>query len=93
MAKLIKKLKTPDLNQVLTPKLLGQAIKARRTQSNIRQEDAAALCGVAKQTFMQIEQGAATCKLDTVLQICAALGIKLSILPWQENIEESNGWK
>ena len=41
MVKQVKKLETPDLKQVLTPKLLGQAIKATRTQSNLRQEDAA----------------------------------------------------
>jgi DNA-binding XRE family transcriptional regulator len=93
MAKLIKRLKTPDLKEVLTPKLLGQAIKARRTQSNIRQEDAAALCGVAKQTFMQVEHGCARCQLGTVLQICSGLGIKLSILPWQESHEVSDDWK
>lgn len=48
MEKQVKRLATPDLTQKLTPKLLGQVIKARRTQSNLRQEDAAALCGVAK---------------------------------------------
>jgi DNA-binding XRE family transcriptional regulator len=93
MAKHIKKLDVPDFNQILTPELLGQAIKARRTQSHLRQEDAAALCGVAKQTFMQVEHGHASSQLDTVLQICTALGIKLSILPWQSNDEVENEWK
>ena len=51
--KQIKQIATPNLNQTLTAELLGQAIKARRTQSNLRLEDAAALCGVAKQTLMQ----------------------------------------
>jgi transcriptional regulator with XRE-family HTH domain len=93
MAKRIKKQATPNLEQVLTPKLLGEAIKARRTQSNLRQEDAAALCGVAKQTFMQVEHGYSSNQLDTVLQICSALGIKLSILPWHEENEVDNDWK
>lgn len=57
MAKQIKKLKTPNLQQPLTAELLGEVIKARRTQSNLRLEDAAALCGVAKETFMKIEHG------------------------------------
>ena len=92
MAKQIKKLETPDLKQILTAQLLGQAIKARRTQSNLRQEDAAALCGVAKQTFMQIERGHASSQLNTVLQICSALGIKLFIMPWQDNDEAHNDW-
>jgi len=93
MVKQVKKLETPDLKQTLTPELLGQAIKARRTQSNLRQEDAAALCGVAKQTFMQIEQGNSSNKLESVLQICSALGIRLCIMPWQDNDEVNNDWQ
>ena len=41
----------------MTAALLGQAVKARRTQSNLRLEIDAALCGVAKQTLMKIEHG------------------------------------
>lgn len=89
----IKKLETPELNQILTPKLLGQAIKARRTQSNLRLEDAAALCGVAKQTLMMIEHGQSTSQLVSVLRVCAALGIKLFIEPWHSNDEVNNEWK
>lgn len=91
--KQIKALNTPDLGQVLTAELLGLAIKARRTQSNLRLEDAAALCGVAKQTLMKIEHGQASCQLDTLLQICAALGIKLAILPWHKDNEVNDDWQ
>lgn len=84
MVKHVKKLETPNLKQSLTHQLLGQAIKARRTQSNLRQEDAAALCGVAKQTFMQVEHGNSSNKLEGVLQICSALGIQLRIMPWKD---------
>lgn len=93
MAKQIKKLNTPDLKQMLTPALLGLAIKARRTQSKLRIEDAAALCGVAKQTFMKIEHGQQTVQFSCVLQICSTLGIKLFIAPWPNNDEASNDWK
>lgn len=93
MVKQIKKLATPDLNQPLTPELLGQAIKARRTQSNLRLEDAAALCGVAKDTLMKIEHGKHTCQLGSVLQICFALGIKLRIVPWLSSDEVNNDWQ
>jgi len=93
MAKQVKKLATPDLKQKLTPQLLGQAIKARRTQSNLRQEDAAALCGVAKQTYMQVEHGYQNSQLETVLKVCSALGIILNIQPWQENGEVDNDWQ
>jgi DNA-binding XRE family transcriptional regulator len=93
MAKYVKKIETPDLSQAFTPELLGQAIKARRTQSGLRIEDAAALCGVAKQTLMNVEHGQHTSQLESILQICTALGIKLFIQPWLLNDEEPNVWQ
>lgn len=92
MPKRIKKCPTPDLSQPLQAKLLGEAIRARRTQSNLRLEDAAALSGLAKQTLTQIEHGNESTQLGTLLQICNSLGIKLYIKPWQENDEVDNGW-
>lgn len=93
MAKQIKKLKTPNLQQPLTAELLGEVIKARRTQSNLRLEDAATLCGVAKETFMKIEHGQSNCQLTSLLQICSGLGISLYIKPWLDNGEDENGWR
>jgi len=93
MAKQIKEISTPNLKQMLTPALLGQAIKAKRTQSKLRIEDAAALCGVAKQTYMKIEHGQQTVQFSCVLQICSALGIKLFIAPWLGNDEANNDWR
>ncbi|MBS0358433.1 MAG: helix-turn-helix domain-containing protein [Proteobacteria bacterium] len=90
--KKIKKLDTPDLSQRLTAVLLGQAIKARRTQSKLRLKDAAALCGVAKHTFMKIEQGQQASQFGNVLKICFGLGIKLRIVPWLSEDEVSNEW-
>jgi transcriptional regulator with XRE-family HTH domain len=93
MAKQIKKLKTPNLQQPLTPTLLGEAIKARRTQSDLRLEDAAALCGVAKETLMKIEHGQSTCQLASILQICSGLGIHLYVKPWTDNDEDEDDWR
>ncbi len=91
--KQIKKIDTPDLQQALTAELLGYAIKARRTQSNLRLEDAAALCGVAKQTLMKIEHGQPTSQVGSVLQICSALGIRLYIKPWDSSEEANDDWQ
>lgn len=93
MAKRIKILATPDLNQSLTSELLGQAVRARRTQSGLRLEDAAALCGVAKQTLQDIEHGQGASQINTVVQICSGLGIKFCILPWSTNDEVDNDWQ
>lgn len=92
MKKLIK-LKNPSLDQTFTASLLGQAIKARRTQSGLRLEDAAALCGVAKQTFMKIEHGHPRSQLQSIVQICSALGIKIYIAPWHNDEETSDDWR
>jgi len=66
MANKILKNETPELGQPLTAELLGRAIRARRTQSGLRLEDTAALCGVAKQTLQNIEKGSGKSKLETI---------------------------
>ena len=86
MAKQIVALPTPNLKQRFSAELLGQAIKARRTQSNLRLEDAAALCNVAKQTLQDIEAGSGKSKLELILRVCHGLGIALHIMPWDEEI-------
>ena len=93
MVKQIKALGTPDLTQNVTVELLGQAIRARRTQSHLRLEDAAALCGIAKQTLQDIEHGQGTSQMNTFLQICSGLGIKLCIMPWTSDGEVDDDWQ
>jgi len=90
MANTVKKYESPNLNTAFTAKLLGAAIRAKRSQSRLRLEDAASLCGVAKQTLMKIEHGQGTSQLASILQICDGLGIKLQILPWAD--EANDGW-
>ncbi len=93
MTKQVKAIPTPDLNQSLTLTLLGQAVRARRTQSNLRLEDAALLCGVAKETLMNLEHGQGTNTMNTILKICSGLGIKLCISPWATNNEVEDDWQ
>ena len=93
MSKTIKTISTPDLNQNFTLELLGQAVRARRTQSNLRLEDAAALCGVAKQTLMNIELGLGNSQMKTILQVCSGFGIMLRILPWVGESEANDDWQ
>ncbi len=93
MGKNIKVLPTPDLNTNITSLLLGQAIRSKRTQSQLRLEDAAALCQVSKQTLMNIEHGKGTSQMNLVLKICAGLGIQLHILPWADSQEVNDDWR
>jgi transcriptional regulator with XRE-family HTH domain len=88
MAKQIKIASTPNLNQKVTPELLGHAIRAKRTQSKLRLEDAAELCNVAKQTLQNIENGLGKNKFETILQICNGLGIQLRIMEWVKDDEQ-----
>lgn len=93
MVKKISVKSTPDLDGAISPALIGKAVRAKRTQNQLRLEDAAALCGVAKQTLMNVEHGQPNSQISTLLKICAALGIKIRILPWKENDEVSCEWQ
>ncbi|MCA3902629.1 MULTISPECIES: helix-turn-helix domain-containing protein [Vibrionaceae] len=85
MAKKVKAIPSPDLSQAFTPTLLGEVVRAKRTQSKVTQQDAALLCGVSKQTYIKIEQGSSDIKLTSLMKVISALGIKISILPWQDS--------
>jgi transcriptional regulator with XRE-family HTH domain len=93
MSKKITILPTPNLKSPISPELIGYAIRAKRTQSQLRLEDAAALCGVAKQTLMNVEHGHANTQISTLLQICMSLGINITIMPWQENEDMNDEWQ
>ncbi|SQH77649.1 conserved protein of unknown function,might belong to Transcriptional regulator [Shewanella benthica] len=97
MAKSVKALASPDLTRPFSVALLGAAIKAKRTQSGITQADAAALCGLAKQTYIKIEQGRDDIRLCSVMDVMQGLGIQLSIKPWEQQVtsadsEANDGW-
>lgn len=82
MAKQVKAMKIPEQEDApLTALLLGQFIKAKRTQSGTRIEDAAMLCNVSLATLSNIENGKGG-RLESALQICRMLGIKLKVVPW-----------
>ncbi len=78
------------LTPLPTPELLGQFIRAKRTQSGLRIDDAAALLGVAKDTLSKLERGHSGVQLGTLLQVLNGLGIGLRVEPWTEG--ESDDW-
>ena len=81
--KQVKSLPTPDLNQLLSLELVGKAIKARRTQQGIDTKTAAMLCDVSVVTLSKIENAAKGVRMDSILKVMAALGIKMNIIPWE----------
>ena len=63
--KQVKSLPTPDLNQALSLELVGQTIKARRTQQGLDMKTAAMLCDISVVTLGKVENAAKGCLLYT----------------------------
>jgi transcriptional regulator with XRE-family HTH domain len=90
MANILKPLKTPEPQDSLSSEFLGALVRARRTQLGLRIDDAAAFCGVAKDTLMKLEHGNPKVQLCSVLQICKGLGIVLQVKSWENEAKEQN---
>jgi HTH-type transcriptional regulator / antitoxin HipB len=58
---------------------LGEFLRAVRIASNLRQSDAAALCGVSAPFLIALEHGKPTVRLDAVLKVCAGLGVSVEL--------------
>lgn len=59
---------------------IGEAIKMVRTSFNLKQYDIAERCGISRSHISQIEQGDRDPSWKTLVSICAALGIDVSII-------------
>ena len=89
MARRLTVFPTPDLTRTFTPELLGQIVRAKRTQAGLRIDTAAALLGVAKDTLSKLERGHSGIQLGTLLQVLNGLGIELTLKPIQG---DDNAW-
>ena len=83
MAKTVQAIETPK-TQKFTAESLGRFVRARRTQAGLRLEDAAMLCGVAKDTLSKIENGSGAVRLESVLLVCRKLGVEIELKSWSE---------
>jgi transcriptional regulator with XRE-family HTH domain len=72
-----------DLN-IGSPKDLAAFVRARRTQSGLKQSDTASLCGVSLETLSRIETAKATVSLDKLFQVLNGLGIQIKVEPWDK---------
>ncbi len=84
--KKVKPLPTPNLNQPLSLKLIGETIKERRTQQMLDSKTTAMLCGVSLVTLSKIEKGSPGVRMDSILKVMSGLGIHMSIEPWEDNV-------
>jgi HTH-type transcriptional regulator/antitoxin HipB len=60
---------------------LGEAIRLARKNQDLRQVDVAQKASVRQALVSDLENGATTAKLDTVIKVLAALDMDLSIVP------------
>lgn len=83
MPKTIKPLPTPIQDGSLEAEILGEFIRARRTQAGMGIHEAAAFCGIAVNTLTKIEKAQGDVQLSNVLKVCRMLGITLKVEPWE----------
>lgn len=78
MAKKVTASDMPSSDVIDSAEILGQLIKAKRTELGIKLADCAALCGIGINTLSRIENGNANCTLAAVFSVLNGLGIKLT---------------
>jgi len=78
MAKKVKISDMPNSAFIENAEMLGQLIKAKRTELGIKLADCAALCGIGINTLSRIENGNSNCTLAAVFSVLSGLGIQLT---------------
>lgn len=58
---------------------LGRTIRSERKRQGLTQQELALLAGVTPRTLGKLEAGKETLRLDTVIPIIRALGLRLSV--------------
>ncbi len=66
---------------IRSSKDLGAAIRLARKKQDLRQVDVAQKASVRQALVSELENGATTAKLDTVIRVLAALDLDLSVVP------------
>jgi len=80
--KQVKAITPPSFDEPITIENIGKFIKARRTQQGITTQDMALLCGVSAYTLNKIENGFEGVKLETLLMVMEALGMRMHMQEW-----------
>ena len=83
MARKIEIMDMPLQKGPLTPVLLGQFVRAKRTQAGLRIDDAAQLCGVSVETISKIETAKAGVRTESLFRVLTGLGLQLKVEPWK----------
>jgi len=75
MAKRVTVSDMPSSAFIDNAEILGQLIKAKRTELGIKLADCAALCGIGINTLSRIENGNANCTLAAVFSVLKGLAL------------------
>ena len=59
--------------------LLAAAVRARRTELGLRQEELADLAGVSERFVFAVESGKTSVRLDKLMDLLGALGLQLQL--------------
>lgn len=78
MAKKVTASKMPSSAYIDSAEVLGQLIKAKRTELGLKLADCASLSGIGINTLSRIENGNSNCTLSAVFSVLNGLGIKLT---------------
>lgn len=62
-------------------KQIGQAIRAARKQQGLTQIELALTANTAQRFISELERGKATCQIGKILDVTAALGIRIELHP------------
>jgi len=62
-------------------KELGEAIRAARLKKDLRQVDVARKASLRQALISELENGATSARVDTVIKVLAALDLDLAIVP------------
>lgn len=64
---------------IASPEQLGAAVRRARKARGLRLEDLAAAAGVGPRFLSELERGKPTVRLDAVLRVVGALGLRLTV--------------
>ncbi len=78
MAKKVTTSKMPETAFIDNALVLGQLVKAKRTEMGMKLADCAALCNVGINTLSRIENGNDNCTLAAAFAVLHGLGIELT---------------
>lgn len=69
----------PRLTPILTAEALGSAVRARRKRDGLTLAEVCGLTGVGVRFLSELENGKRTVRLDKVLHVLNALGLRLHL--------------